>query len=36
VTDFIGEINAAYKEIIGHDADFYVVEAGNGACELVE
>lgn len=36
VSDFIENINWTYKERIGYDADFYVVEAGIGACELFE
>lgn len=36
VQKFIEGVNRAYKDAIGYDADFYVVEAGDGACELVE
>ncbi len=36
VTGFIESVNQEYKEKIGYDADFYVVEAGDGACELIE
>jgi len=35
VQRFIEGVNRSYKEAIGYDADFYVVEAGDGACELV-
>lgn len=33
---FIDTVGHAYKEKIGYDADFYVVEAGDGACELIK
>lgn len=31
VDTFIEKIGAAYKEKVGHDAEFYVVEIGDGA-----
>ena len=34
VDTFIQEVGAAYEEKIGYAADFYVVEIGNGPCEL--
>lgn len=33
---FIDTVGRSYREKIGYDADFYVVEAGDGACELVK
>lgn len=34
IDTFIEQVGAAYKEKIGYAADFYVVEIGNGPCEL--
>ena len=34
IDTFIQQVGAAYKEKIGYAADFYVVEIGNGPCEL--
>ena len=34
IDTFIEKVGAAYKEKIGYAADFYVVEIGNGPCEL--
>lgn len=34
VDEFIDKVGAAYKEHIGYDANFYVVEIGSGPCEL--
>lgn len=31
VDTFVGEIGKAYREKVGHDAEFYVVDIGNGA-----
>lgn len=36
VNGFIENVNQLYKDKIGYDAEFYVVEAGDGACELTE
>lgn len=35
VEAFINSINSDYKKVIGYDADFYVVEAGNGSREII-
>ncbi len=34
VDQFILEVGKRYKEAIGYDADFYVVEIGDGPCKL--
>lgn len=34
VDNFIEKVGAAYKEKIGYDADFYVVEIGDGPTRL--
>ena len=34
IDTFIEQVGTAYKEKIGYAADFYVVEIGNGPCEL--
>lgn len=34
IDEFIEKVGAAYKEKIGYNADFYVVEAGDGPCVM--
>ena len=34
IDNFIEKVGAAYKEKIGYNADFYVVEAGDGPCVM--
>ena len=34
IDEFIEKVGAAYKERIGYNADFYVVEAGDGPCVM--
>ena len=34
VDTFIGTIGKQYKEKVGHEAEFYVVDIGDGACKL--
>ena len=34
VDDFIRSIGASYKEKVGHEAEFYTVDIGEGAGEL--
>ena len=34
VDHFIGKLGKAYKEKTGHEAEFYVVEIGDGAKEI--
>ena len=34
VEDFIREVGVVYKETIGYDAAFYVVDVGDGPCRL--
>ena len=36
VKEFIQNVGAGYRERIGYDADFYVVQSGPGACELTK